>query len=159
MKLNLQKKISVAKVCGKVTGSRVAKAGGNLKMATFAGIASDIKSGVSDFGEWEALTGQFRAINAETGEVFDSGVCFLPDVALDLVKGQLASGAKAVEFAFEISAVEDETVSVGYSYRASPLLEMAEDDPMQRLMVKVPTFAPALSAPVADEKAQAKGKK
>lgn len=159
MKLNLQKKISVAKVCGKVTATRIAKAGGALKLATFAGIASDIKQGVSDFGEWEALTGQFRAINAETGEVFDSAVCFLPDVALNLVKAQLAGGAKAVEFAFEISAVEDESVAVGYSYRASPLLEISEDDPMQRLMAKVPTFAPALSAPAAEEKATAKGKK
>lgn len=158
MKLNLQKKISVAKVAGKVTAKRILEAGGNLKLATFAGIATDIKSGVSDFGEWEALSGQFRAINAETGEVFDSAVCFLPDVALNLVKAQLAGGAKAVEFAFEVSAVEDESVSVGYSYRASPLLEVSEDDPMQRLMAKVPTFAPALSAP-AEEKAPAKGKK
>lgn len=156
--VNLQKKISVAKVCGKIGAARVAKAeNGTLKLMRVFGSASGIKTGVSDFGEWRALTGQFRAVNLETGETFDSGVCFLPDVALDLVAGAIESGAKGVDFAFDISAVVDESVAVGYSYRASPLIQAEEESAISRLESKMAALAlPAPSAPAEEQK---KGKK
>lgn len=147
MSFNLQKKISVAKVFGKVNAVTVAKAENEvLAIGRFFGSASGTKTGVSDFGEWTALTGQFRAISAETGETFDSGVCFLPDVALDLILGQLNSGARVVDFAFDITAVLDKTVQIGYSYRAAPILEMNTDSSIARIEAQLEKMA-ALPAP------------
>lgn len=147
MTVSLQKKISVAKVFGKINAVIVAKSeNGILEIGRFFGSASGTKSGVSDFGEWTALTGQFRAINKSTGETFDSGVCFLPDVALDLIVGQLMGGARAVDFAFDINAVLDDTVQVGYSYRAIPILEATGDSPIARIESQLAKLA-ALPAP------------
>ena len=154
MSVNLQKKISVAKVFGNVNAAVISKHGtdGKINLARFMGSAQGIKTGVSDFGEWRALTGQFRAIalaGDNAGEVFDSTVCFLPDVALDLVASQIEGGANAVDFAFDISAVLDESVGVGYSYRATPLIEAAEESPIARLEKKLAERA--LPAPVSEE--------
>ena len=160
MAVNLQKKISVAKVFGKVNAAIISKNGdgGRLNLVRFMGSAQGVKEGVSDFGEWRALTGQFRAIalsGENSGEVSDSAVCFLPDVALDLVCAQLEGGASAVDFAFDISAVMDESVAVGYSYRATPLIAAEEESPISRLEQKLAALA--LAAPAADDgKAKAK---
>lgn len=151
--VNLQKKISVAKCFGKVTAARVTKADGTLELGRIFGQATGTKNGVTDFGEWTALTGQFRAINRETGESFDSAVCFMPDVALELVTAQLAGGAKAVDFAFDISAVADESVQIGFTYRASPVLPMAEDSAVARLESQMKALAaPKAEAPTKSAK-------
>jgi hypothetical protein len=158
MSVNLQKKLSVAKVFGKITAVKVAQAENQvLKIMRVFGSATGKKTGVSDFGEWVALTGQFRAINPATGETFDSATLFLPDVALDLIVAQLDGGAQAVDFAFDISAVADESVAVGYSYRASPLIEAEAESPLARLEAKLASV-PALAAPKAEEE-KPKGKK
>lgn len=140
-KMMLQKKISVAKLVGKTTAVKVSKGEfdgvkGQLDCGKFIGRASGVKTGTSDFGDWRALTGQFRGISPE-GAVMDSGICFMPDVALDMVIGQLEGGAQAVDFAFQIVAVEDEESTVGFSYRAVPLLQPEEDNVITRLMNKI----------------------
>jgi hypothetical protein len=158
MTVNLQKKLSVAKVFGKINAAIISKQGdgGKLAIMRVFGSANGIKTGISDFGEWRALTGQFRATNIQTGEVFDSAVCFIPDVALDLVCAQLEGGAKAVDFAFDISAVLDETVAVGYSYQASPLIQAEEESPISRLESKIAALALPAPAPAPDEKKKGK---
>lgn len=158
MAVNLQKKLSVAKVFGKINAAIISKQGdgGKLTIMRVFGSANGIKTGISDFGEWRALTGQFRATNIQTGEVFDSAVCFIPDVALDLVCAQLEGGAKAVDFAFDISAVLDETVAVGYSYQASPLIQAEEESPISRLESKIAALALPAPAPAPDEKKKGK---
>lgn len=158
MTVNLQKKLSVAKVFGKINAAIISKQGdgGKLTIMRVFGSANGIKTGISDFGEWRALTGQFRATNIQTGEVFDSAVCFIPDVALDLVCAQLEGGAKAVDFAFDISAVLDETVAVGYSYQASPLIQAEEESPISRLESKIAALALPAPAPAPDEKKKGK---
>lgn len=157
--INLQKKISVAKVFGqKITPALVIKNAGPLHVMRVLGAASGVKTGVSDFGEWEALTGQFRAYNPATGEAFDSGVLFMPSVALDLIAGQIRNGALGVEFAFDIYAVEDESSSVGYSYRATPIIQDTSESPVSRLEAKLALMieAPKTKGEKAAEKA-AKG--
>ena len=152
--INLQKKISIAKVFGKVNAATLAKAEeGKIVVMRVFGTASGVKTGVSDYGDWSALSGMFRAINPVTGETFDSGVCFLPDVALDLIVGQLNSGAASVDFAFDVLAALDESSAVGYSYRAVPIIQQ-ENNPISRLEALISEKAPALLAP-----ASVKGKK
>lgn len=155
---NLQKKISVTRLSGKTTIARIVAANGVLNCGQFIGRASGIKQGETDFGVWNALTGNFRGISPD-GEVMDSGVCFLPDVAFDMIKGQLDGGAIAVDFAFAITAALDDTSPVGFSYRATPLMDSEETDPVlmlqQKLAAKLalaaPTKAATEAAPEIDE--------
>lgn len=161
-KINLQKKISVAKVIGGkpkiasiVKFFEENKTAAVMPLCRMYGTASGSKVGVSDFGEWTALTGQFRGLNLSTGETFDSGICFLPDVANDMVLGALNSGATAVDFAFDVGVVLDEDSATGYVYRASPVLQ-EEANPISRLEEKMAALA-ALPAPT--EEVKGKGKK
>lgn len=148
--INLQKKLSVAKVFGKVNAAVIAKAAdGVLNIMRVMGSAIGIKDGVSDYGEWTSLVGQFRAVNLQTGETYDSANLFLPDVAGELIIAQLKGGATAVDFAFDISAVLDETSQIGYTYRATPLVAAEEESPITRLEKKLAHLA--LPAP-AEEK-------
>ncbi len=107
------------------------------------GVASGMKTGTSDNGDWTALTGNFAAVNLETGEQFRSGVCFIPDVALDPIVGQLNQGVTAVEFGWTISIKRDENAATGYVYTARPLIEADENDPLEQLVSHLDT-APAL---------------
>ncbi len=142
--IKLQKKVSIAKVFGKVNSATIAKTGGNeIHVLRILGSANGIKTGVSDYGDWKALSGQFRATNPETGEQFDAATAFLPDVALDMIAASLEGGATAVDFAFDIFAVLDESSSVGYTYRATPLLQAAEDSPINRIAAKLQALLPA----------------
>jgi hypothetical protein len=153
MAVKLQKKISVAKVFGKINAAIIAKAGGtSIHVMRVLGSASGVKTGVSDFGEWSALTGQFRAMNPETGETTDAAQLFMPDVAQEMVIAQLTGGAVAVDFAFDLFAELDETSSVGYTYRATPLLNEGES-PIIRIESKLLALAPPQ-----DEAPQTKGR-
>jgi hypothetical protein len=135
MQAMLQKKLSVAKVFGKISVAKVIEASGEVHVMRVIG-ATGIKTGVSDFGEWECLTGMFRATNPETGEISDSANLFMPDVAHDMIAQAIRQGAKGVDFAFDIFAVRDDDSTVGYTYRAAPLLQ-AEDNPLDRIASKL----------------------
>lgn len=143
--MELQKKVSVARVTGwKMSAAMVQKKGvdGRLYVGTYMGSASGIKKGTTDFGDWEALTGIFRAISP-SGEVFEASTCFLPDVALGMITGQLHAGAVGVDFAFRLHAVLDDGSPVGFSYRAEPLINTV-DNPLDRI-------AKLLTAPKMDD--------
>lgn len=149
--VKLQKKISIAKVFGKISGALIAKTGGDtIHVMRVLGSATGIKEGTSDYGDWKALFGQFRATNPETGEQTDAATCFMPDVALDMVAAALAQGATAVDFAFDVFAVLDDTAQCGYTYRVTPLLQAAEDSPINRIEAKMAALA--LPAPKDEKK-------
>ena len=117
------------------------------------GVATGIKTGESDKGPWTALLGSFQAINMETGDTYRSGVCFLPNIMLNLVTPRLLEKeSKAVEFAFNIGVKADEKSATGYVYIAEPIFETAENDPLEMLTKKLP-------APKGDKAAQIEHKK
>src|SRR5262245_2730444 len=82
-----------------------------LPLMEVIGIANGYKNGSSVLPDgktsnWTKLTGQFKAVNLDTGEVFRSGVAIMPAVANDLVVGVLSGGTiNAVEFGFRVYAV------------------------------------------------------
>ncbi len=132
--MNLLKKISVKGVIGNI---KKMVASGDVACGTaimrVIGIANGTKEGVSDNGDWVALKGQFKATNLLTGEQFGSGVCFMPDVATDMVSGMLTEDVKSVEFGFDLIVKHDESSATGYTYVAKPLVEAGQDDPLARL--------------------------
>jgi hypothetical protein len=147
----LTKKISTAKIYGKINVRKLPEDGSVLNLYTVIGVAIGTKSGTSDFGDWTSLVGQFEATNMETGERLSSANCFLPDVAQGLVEAQLAQeGTQQVQFAFVIGAKADEGSPVGYSYTAQPVLAPDAKDPLAELRGSVNALA--LEAPKAKAK-------
>lgn len=118
-------------------------------IAKVAGIANGTKTGESNFGLWVALIGNFAAeqIGVEKPERFRTGVMFLPDVALNLVTPALEAAGKgaAIEFAFQIGVIKDDSAATGYVYVAESLIEPSASDPLEALSLK------ALGAPKKEE--------
>lgn len=134
-KYELFKKISVKTICGKPKAPEPGKV--KWLMEVF-GVASGIKKGETDKGPWYAFTGAFQAMNMDTGQIARSGVLFLPDVAGNLLLGELdREENKAVEFAFRIGVRGDEDSVTGYVYVAEPLMPVAENDPIELLSRKI----------------------
>jgi hypothetical protein len=137
------KKLSVKGVCGKP----VPPANGESKdLMNVIGNCQRTKVVTTTFGESVGLQGLFKAINLETGEAFRAGTAYLPDVALDLILGEMAKkDVESVDFAFTIGIVGDSELPTKYFYIAKPLLEASESDPIAAIearMTKQP--APAL---------------
>lgn len=154
------KKLSVATVFGKIKLSELMAAPNQtLKIMRVIGMATGTKSGTTSYGEYSALQGQFRAIHPTTGETFDAGTLFLPDIALVPIKAALAGGAQGVEFAIDVSAVyvaEKEGFKAGgspYEYTFENLLPMGGDDVLARMQSKLLALA-APKAPEGEQKPQ-----
>lgn len=131
-KVTIVSRLSAKKICGKIN-----KPEGKTPLLQVFGIATGTKTGESTYGPWVALTGQFRAVNLETGELFQSGVCFLPRMGTDLVTPLLKTdGVNGLEFALNIGVVPSDT-NTGYEYYVEPVLQAGESDPLEALQKKV----------------------
>lgn len=139
--MNLLGKISVKNVCGKIT---VKKDDEERPLMQVMGIVTGSMIKSSQYGDSIGFKGQFKATNVETGEVYRSGVCYLPGVASDLVAGGMGEGVNSLEFAFGIS-VKPADNPIGYEYIVASLLDVSESDPLEALEGKL--NAPALPAP------------
>jgi hypothetical protein len=144
------KKLSVATVYGKIDLKKLVAAhdkGDALPVMRVIGSAIGSKSGVSSYGDWTCLLGQFQATNSDTGEVSEAAALFLPDVALTPILVALSRPeCKGVEFAIDVSAHYVENSKPGgvpYEYRFNALLPPDENDPISRLNARLL----ALSAP------------
>jgi len=146
MSLNIVTKLSAKKVCGKI-----AKPEKKTALMHVFGIATGIKTGESNFGPFTALTGAFRATRISDGEIFQSGLCFLPKMGTELIAPMLAKeGVDGLEFAFIIGVVPAEN-AYGYEYYVEPMLESKENDPLELLAKRVSQAA--LPAPEKTAKA------
>lgn len=146
-KVIIVNKISARKICGKLK----APTEKTMLMQVY-GIATGTKTGESNYGPWHALTGQFRAVHLESGELYQSGVCFLPKMGTDLIVPLMAKdGTEGLEFALNIGIVPADN-AFGYEYYVEPVLEAKENDPLEALGKKVNQAA--LPAPKKDVKAK-----
>lgn len=131
------KKLSVATVCGKIDAKAVLNAAGPIPLMTVYGMAVGVKEGASTFGDWTALVGQFKAVNAETGEVFESSQVFLPEVALIPLRVALEAGeSRSVKFAIKLAVKAATNTKPGgsvYEYTFENALPPAENDPLLEL--------------------------
>ena len=128
--ISIVSKISVAKVIGKLKVPTE-----KVYIMQVYGIANGSEKGVSTYGEYTKLTGRFRGLNMVTGDQFEAGECFLPDIALNLVLGAL-DGTKGVEFAFNIG-IYPANNAYGYEYCCDPLMEASENDPLALMEKKL----------------------
>lgn len=136
-------KIAPRSVCG-----RIAKPSKAEVLFNVYGVASGFMSGESNYGPWECLTGNFEAVNLQTGEVFQSPRAFLPRVAHGMIVAQFKQGKEgvAVRFALEVGVKPADT-SVGYEYTVAPLVKPEEDDALMELRQEVKTHGARLEGP------------
>ena len=111
------------------------------------GLATGVKTGITNFGTWFAFTGQFQATNILTGELARSANLFLPESVTELLVPTVkAAGETGVEFAFDIG-VRPFNNAQGYEYTVNHLIAVQESDPLQALSMRLLAEAPALPAP------------
>lgn len=136
--MNLKNKLSVKEVVGNVKsllkGMKEAEVKDLIKVI---GICNGTETVNTNFGDSIALKGQFKFVNIETKQEFVSGKCYLPEMATNLVTGQLTENVRQVEFAFVIGIVAKESVQIGYEYTVKPLIEPGVNDPLLALEQKL----------------------
>ncbi len=136
------KKLSIATVFGKIDLEALIKAPEQAqKCMRVIGRAVGVKEGMSSFGDWKALQGQFQATNLATGEVFEAATLFLPDVAMTpLLVALSTEGSRGVEFAIDVSVKyvkNGKPGGVPYEYTWEPLLPPDASDPIARLSARL----------------------
>lgn len=153
----IEKKITVKSVCGTLKLRDLMKGmkdeetkGPVVWLMTVVGIARRYKVVRSDLGESIRFLGHFKATNLATGEQVNSGACFLPGAAPEMVFGALGEDAdREVQFAFKIGVHYDETAITKYVYDIESLIPLGDSDPLSMLEKSI---SPArLAAPVAPD--------
>ena len=141
--MQIIKKISVATVHGTVDKKALFSlpVGESLPVMRVFGVATGVEAGTSSMGDWECLTGEFKAINTD-GEVFYSGKAFLPGAGHSVVAGKLlGNGADGVEFVYDFAAQADKPGSkpsaTGYTYAVLPVIEQATESRIKRLEAQI----------------------
>lgn len=134
-----------------------------VPLARIFGTAAGVVHKVDNRGEpITGITGNFEGVNLETGEVYSSGVLYLPGGIHEMLLNAVDQGEEdakgkptynSVQFAFDISAVPA-TNPIGYSYEATQLIEASKADPMAELRASLPAM-PALPAPAKADDAAA----
>lgn len=131
------------------------KEGEKVVLARIVGIASGYKTGQTDKGEYVKLLGEFRAVNLQTGESFQSPQAIIPSfIAENFLPALQASGT--VEFAVQVDAKAKATAVAGYEFTMTPLVESKASDRMTELMAIAGKGLPALPAPAAPPSPAAK---
>lgn len=128
----------VSKLTIKTMGCKpqlAAALGQKVPVARIMGIAYGTKVVEAANGDvFTAITGQFEGTNLETGQVFQSGVLYLPAGFHEQIADPLKkeNAPEQIEFAMELYAVPADNLS-GYSYEAKPLIKIVEADPLASL--------------------------
>lgn len=158
MKGKIISKISVKTVWGSKPDAPTKDKGTEAQwLMQIIGQATGFTTGDTDKGNWVKLIGAFQATNLETGELFRSGACFLPNVALNLIMGELkAAETQSVAFGFRIGVIRDEASATNYVYTCDPIGEVFEHDPLQPLIEKMKANPPEAEE---KQKTAATGKK
>lgn len=118
------------------------------------GIASKLRTGVTDKGPWTSFKGQFEAVTPD-GEVFVSGQVFLPQPFEDMLMSSLQQAQQtddkaSVQFAVKVFCVpppKGKPSATGYEYRCESLIDSVESSPLADLRHKVAERVKLLSAP------------
>ena len=148
VKTSYVKKLSVKTMNAIPANLKELENGARVAVAHFIGRADGVETGTTAFGDWKALTGVFKGVNLETGEIFRGAKCFMPDIAVEEIAARLAElegNDSAIEFAVEIGIQRDikldakgNEIGAGYSYTMSPLIEPDEaQDPLMAIESRI----------------------
>jgi hypothetical protein len=148
---NTLTKITIRKVFGVIpTESREIKEADGTKKTVMVlpdeiplmrvyGQANGFRVATSQFGESCVFKGIFKAVNADTGEVFSAGECCLPKMLESQLSGILEDSDGA-EFGFDILATPAKN-AYGYEYKVKTLIETADAPVISAIEEKIGTLA------------------
>jgi len=140
---------SEAEIIGKIAPRKVLEGNpkkfvpekGTIDLFTVYGIGNGIKHGDTQYGEWNALTGVFEAVRTSDGKRFQSGVCFLPGAAGQMLISGLKAAQEAnpdasVRFAI-IVGIKHSDVPIGYEFTTRNVVKLEQADPLEDLRGQV----------------------
>jgi hypothetical protein len=162
------KKITAKIVCGKVDIEKLIDYGkqhGKIAVMPLFGVigmAADFQAGETALGPYVKLLGQFKAVNAETGEEFRSGAAIIPGSGNDMVYGALrglGEGGGSVEFAFRVGVQRDESSAVGYVYVVEQVYQQGQTDALSSLESRLSLPAAGNVAQITDASKTGTGSK
>ena len=144
-KYSYRKKLQAAKLIGKIKPPMNAEGevevGKTKWLYDVYGVANDTKKGISDYGEWTALMGDFLMFKCddmlkadEERVIFRAGQLFLPDIALNLILAEGVGEGTYVEFGFRIGVIGDEDSVTNFVYTCQPLMKAAQSSPVENLI-------------------------
>jgi hypothetical protein len=133
--VELVKKLSTKTICGEIT-----KPEKPHPVFRIAGVSHGIRTGNSQFGDYTAFVGTFRAKNLLTQKEYASGTCFLPKVVEEMLisalrEKQSVDTLASVEFSIEVGVTPSKKAAVGYEYTVRPLREFAVNDALSNLLL------------------------
>lgn len=160
---NLVSKVSFKTVCGvpKTEAVSITDENNNKKTVLrgieqvymrVIGVIYSTKVVTSTYGDSIEFSGQFQGINLETGEVYEGGKLFLPNVAEMYTVGAFnvashTDGFKSLDVAFDIG-VKPANTAHGYEYTIKPLIQAEPtESPFARfaaILPPLPSSAPKL---------------
>jgi hypothetical protein len=135
----LSAKIIVGKRIGQVTEPK--------DLFTVIGIATGIRIGQSNYGEWTGLKGEFEVVRCEDGKVLQAPIMILPDAAMFELAGEGRPLAQRFPFEFAlIVAVEPSTNDAGFEYRVRSVVHSRPHDALSVLRLHMNGRASSSSA-------------
>lgn len=105
----------------------------HTRLGKIVGSTTGYQVGQSTHGEYVKLSGEFSAVNLNTGEIYVSKTCLLPNFVSDLIVDALKENP-SVEFALEIGVEAHPTAATGYKFTVKTLMETKPAEGMQRLL-------------------------
>lgn len=144
--IEMLKKLSPKTICEDLLSAIEEK----IDLYTIYGSASDIISGESSYGPWDAIVGNFEACRIDNGQIFAGIKAFIPEPmgTLLVAKVKELDVGEKVEFALMISIKPADT-KTGYEYVCSPIIESESTSEMAKLRQQVNANLAALPAPTA----------
>jgi hypothetical protein len=120
----LSAKIIVGKRIGQVTEPK--------DLFTVIGIATGIRIGQSNYGEWTGLKGEFEVVRCEDGKVLQAPIMILPDAAM----AEFIEPQWPVQFAFLVRVVPSAN-SAGFEYEVIKVVDPGPYDALEDLRVQL----------------------
>ena len=137
--MNIVKKLTL-KTCGNFTSGRIKKEldaakideGAALPLLKFAGEATSAQTGQTEKGTFTRFRGMFVGTDLVTGEIYTANEAILPEFLGAQLAENLTQGPCA--FAFEFSAIRQDTAIYGYAWAQKSLVEVKVSDRTRELM-------------------------
>lgn len=143
--INGVRKISIKAVCGTPDIEKVI-AKKKIDLMDVYGVAQRTKAVTTDYGDAVRFIGKFRAVNLETGEVYESTRLYLPSAMEEDLSAAMNAGGNA-EFGVRINVNYDKSLATKYYYDFVSLIEPQNQDALLSLEAKMKDAAKALPAP------------
>jgi hypothetical protein len=127
LEIETERKLS-AKI---IVGKRIGQVTEPKDLFTVIGIATGIRIGQSNYGEWTGLKGEFEVVRCDDGKVLQAPIMILPDAAMALLHP-----VWPCQFAFLVRVVPSSN-DAGFEYEVVKVVEPGPYDALEDLRVQL----------------------